>query len=177
MQSIIRCSIPLHESVYLLFLPQISLHIYHMIYGPMGQRQVSWAYNLHYVWDLITHPCPKCILLAILRVLDKQFTLTSGLIQSVTSLLIASFHDNGGIGEYQAHQESSEEDLCVLGMLCPFRLKSPATEVTPLRVMAGHHTNGARRAETVIMFQPDSWRFSCNYGYLASRQRRNGPRR
>ena len=34
MQSIIRCSIPLHESIYLLFLPQISLPIYHMVYGP-----------------------------------------------------------------------------------------------------------------------------------------------
>ena len=81
----------------------ISLHIYHMIYGPICQRQVSWTHNLHYVWDLITHPCRRCLLLAILRVPDKQFTQTSGLIKSVTSWFIASFHDNGGIREYEAH--------------------------------------------------------------------------
>ena len=104
MQSIIHCSIPLHESIYLLLLQQISLHIYHMVYGPKGQRQVSWAYNLHYVRDSITHPCPRYLLLAILRVLDKQFTQTSDSIKSVTSLLIASFHDNGGLREYQTHQ-------------------------------------------------------------------------
>ena len=74
MQSIIRCSIPLHESIYLLFLPYIYLHIYHMVYGPAGQSKMSWTYSLHYVWHFITHPCPSCMLLAILRVLEKQFT-------------------------------------------------------------------------------------------------------
>ena len=72
--------------------------------------------------------------------------------------------------------ESSGEDFCVLGTLCPFRSKSPVTEVTPLRVTAGHHTNGTRRAENVIVLQPDSWRYSRNYGYLVSRQRSNSPR-
>ena len=57
-----------------------------------------------------------------------------------------------------------------------FQVESPATEVTILRVTAGHHSNGARHAETVIVLQPGSWRYSRNYGYLASRQRRNGPR-
>ena len=65
-------------------------------------------------------------------------------------------------------------DICVLVTLCPFRSKSPVTEVTPLRVTAGHHTNDARRAETVIVPQSDSWRYSRNYGYLLSRQRHNG---
>ena len=77
MQSIIRCSIPLHESVYALSLPQTSLHIYHMAYGPMCQRQVCWTYNIHYVGDVSTHPCPGCLLLAILRVpcvANTQFT-------------------------------------------------------------------------------------------------------
>ena len=110
MQSIIRCSIPLYESVYLLFLTHTPLHIYHMMYGPICQRQVSWTYNLHYVWDLIT----------------------------LIHALIA----------------------CCLFWLYPFRSKSPVTEVTPLRVTAGHHTNGARRAETVIVLKPDSWRYS-----------------
>ena len=53
---------------------------------------------------------------------------------------------------------------------------SLVTEVNPLQVTAGHHTNGARRAESVKVLKPDSWRYSRNYGYLVSRQRRNGPR-
>ena len=105
MQSIIRCSIPLHESVYLLFLTHTSLHMYHLIYGPICQRQVSWTYNLHYVLYLITHPCPRSLLPAILRVPDKHFTQTSCPIKSVVAWLIASFHDNGDICEYQAHPD------------------------------------------------------------------------
>ena len=177
MQSIILCSIPLHESIYLLFLPQISLHIYHMVYGPIGQRQVSWTYNLHYIWDLITHPCPRCLLLAILHVPDKQLPKLvaqrnrshhGSLLVSSTTVVFANTRHTSICWEFR-------RPLCV-GYVMPFQVESPATEVTPLRVTAGHHTNGARRAETVIVLQPDSWRYSRNYGDLVSRQRRNGPR-
>ena len=125
MQSIIRCSIPLHESIYLLFLPYIYLHIYHMVYGPAGQSKMSWTYSLHYVWHFITHPCPSCMLLAILRVLEKQFTLTSGPIKSVTSWLLAGFHDNGGIRLYQAQQNLLKvqgRHMCV-GYVMPFQIE------------------------------------------------------
>ena len=47
------------------------LNIHHMVYCPISQRQVSWAYNLHCIWNLSIYPCPRCLLLAILRVLDK----------------------------------------------------------------------------------------------------------
>ena len=63
--------------------------------------------------------------------------------KSVTSWLIASFNDNGGIREYQAHQDllkvQKKTSVCWVRYAI-----SPVTEVTPLRVTAGHHTNGAR---------------------------------
>ena len=70
---------------------------------------------------------------------------------------MASFHDNGGIRKHQAHQYllRIQEKTSVCWVRYAFQVESPATEVTPLRVTAGHHTNGARRAETVIVFQPD----------------------
>ena len=148
MQSIKRCNIPLHESIYLLFLSQISLHTYHMVYGPIGQRQVSWRYNLHYVWDLITHPCPRCLLLAILHVQDKQLPKLmarinrshhGSLLVSTTTVVFANTrHTSIWV----------QEKTSVCWVRYAFQVESPATEVTPLRVTAGHHTNGARRAET-----------------------------
>ena len=77
--------------------------IWYMV--PYAKGRCLGHNNLHYVWDLITNRCPRCLLLAILCVPYKQFSQTSGPIKSVTSWLIASFHDNGGIREYRAHQD------------------------------------------------------------------------
>ena len=123
MQWIIRCSIPLHESIYLLFLPQISLHIYHMVYGHLVLRQVSWTYNLHYVWDLITHPYPICLLLAILHVLHKQLLKLvtrrnrshhGSLLVSTTTLVFAKTRHTSICWEFR------RRPLCV-GYVMPFR--------------------------------------------------------
>ena len=67
-------------------------------------------------------------------------------------------------------------DLCGLGTLCCLLEKSPGIEVTPLRVTAGHHASGARRAETVIVVWFVPWSYSGNYGYYGLRQWRNVPR-
>ena len=178
MQSIIRCSIPLHESIYLLFLPQISLHTYHMVYGPIGQRQVSWTYSLYYVWDLIAHPCPRCLLLPILHVPDKQLPILvarrnrshhgSLLVSTTTVVFVNTWHTS-------ICWEFRRRPLCV-GYVMSFQVEIACHRGNSLSGHGGYHTNGARHAETVIVIQSDPWRYTRNYGYLASHQRRNGPR-
>ena len=100
-------------------------------------------------------------------------------IKSVTSWIIASFLRwcwyswiPGTLGSV----DSSAEYLCVLSRLCRFPSKSSVTEVTPLWVTAGHHTDGTKREETVIVLQSNPWRYSRNYGYHVLCQLRNVPR-
>ena len=124
MQSIIRCSIPLHESIYLLFLPQISLHTYHMLNGPIGQRQVGvLGIQSTLCWDLITHPCPRCLLLAILHVPDKQLPKLvarrnrshhGSLLVSTTTVVFANTRHTSICWEFR------RRPLCV-GYVMPFK--------------------------------------------------------
>ena len=67
-------------------------------------------------------------------------------------------------------------DLSRPGALCCLLKKSPGIEVTPLRVKACHHANGARRTETIIVVWSVPWRYSRNYGYYGLRQWCNVPR-